>query len=231
MSRSIEIAIRELYQLAEVPQPAEKQYIAPLNELVGVFNLRCIEIAGLTSEEASHYLLRQEVIAESLSTCSREPLAGYIYVGRSVGHIFVEKNDLLVRRRFSVAHELGHYVLHFLPLVEQLEQDGEPIEIIEALNTTDEEAQEPPVGKVYLLARPDLEALLPPYGRMEYEANQFAAMSLMPDETVRGLVQAYATDCRGEDLIWRLATEMLVSKEAMKWRLRHLNLLPALVTP
>jgi Zn-dependent peptidase ImmA (M78 family) len=230
MSQSIEAAICELYQLAEVPQQTEKRYITPLNDLVGIFNLRCIEIAGLTSEEASCYLLRQGVIAEPLSACNREPLAGYIYVGRSVGHIFVEKNDLLVRRRFSVAHELGHYVLHFLPLIEQLEQDGEVIEIIEALNKADEGAEEPPMGKVYLPFRTDLEALLPPYERMEYEANRFAATLLMPDETVKRRVHVYAADCRGEDLIWRLATELLVSKEAMKWRLHNLDLLPAQIT-
>lgn len=227
MSQAIEAALQELYQIAEIPQTPEKQHIAPLNDLMGVFNLLCIEITGLTSEGASHYLLRQGVIFEPLSTCSREALAGYIYVSRNVGYIFVEREDLLVRRRFSVAHELGHYVLHFLPLMEQLEQDGETAEIIEALKKTDEEAEDPPTGNVYLPPRANLEALLPPYGRMEYEANQFAAALLMPEAIVKRLVRTYAVDCYDDDLIWRLATEMLVSKEAMKWRLRNLNLLQA----
>jgi len=59
---------------------------------------------------------------------------------------------LLVRRRFSIAHELGHYVLHFLPLIEQFEQDGDKFsEIIEALSSPgeDEDAEELPTGKVY----------------------------------------------------------------------------------
>jgi len=69
-----------------------------------------------------------------------------------------------------------------------------------------------------------LESLLPTYEQMEQEANQFAAELLMPEVIVRRLVEKYATDCRGDDLNWRLATEMLVSGTAMKRRLRELQL-------
>lgn len=227
MSQRIEEAIKDLFSLAELPQTMEKMGIVPVNELVGCYNLVCTETAGLTSEAASNYLLQRGTISKPLDSIGKEPLAGYIYMGRSVGYIFVEKSDLLVRRRFSVAHELGHYVLHFLPLAEQYEyEEDECIEITEALSLSnkDEDAEEAPKGRVYT-QQAKLEALLPPYEQMEQEANQFAAEILMPEEIVRRLVKKYAEDCRGDDLIWRLATEMLVSGAAMKRRLRDLQLL------
>jgi Zn-dependent peptidase ImmA (M78 family) len=226
MSQRIEEATKELFSLAELPQTMEKLRIVPLNDLVGMYNLICTEIVGLTSEVASSFLLQRGAILNPLDVISKEPLAGYIYVGRSMGYIFVEKRDLLVRRRFSIAHELGHYVLHFLPLIEQFEQEeGEFIEIIETLLPPDEDkdAEELPKGKVYA-QQTKLESLLPPYEQMEQEANQFAAELLMPEVIVRRLVEKYAADCRGDDLNWRIATEMLVSGAAMKRRLRDLQL-------
>jgi Zn-dependent peptidase ImmA (M78 family) len=226
MSQRIEEAIKELFRSAELLQAMEKLRVIPLNDLVGMYNLICTEITGLTSEVASNFLLQKGAIFNPLDVASKEPLAGYIYVGRSMGYIFVEKRDLLVRRRFSIAHELGHYVLHFLPLIEQFEQDGDEfIEIIEALSSPgeDEDAEELPKGKVYA-QQTKLESLLPTYEQMEQEANQFAAELLMPEVIVRRLVEKYATDCRGDDLNWRLATEMLVSGTAMKRRLRELQL-------
>jgi Zn-dependent peptidase ImmA (M78 family) len=50
---------------------------------------------------------------------------------------------------------------------------------------------------------------------------------LMPEHTVRGLLDRYATSCQGDDLIWRLASEMLVSRSAVRVRLRNLRLLTA----
>ena len=60
---------------------------------------------------------------------------------------------------------------------------------------------------------------------MEREANEFAAELLMPVEVIRELVTHYAADCLGDDLIWRLSSEMLVSRAAMRWRLRELSTL------
>ena len=229
-SQYIEDAIKVLYQLAEVLPVTGRQCVVPLNELIGAYNLVCIEMATLTSEAASNYLLQRGAILQPQDQVSKEPLAGYVYVSKSVGYIFVEKDDLLVRRRFSVAHELGHYVLHFLPLLQQIAQaEYERIEITEALawsNAEEEEAEEPPQGKVQPL-QAELEELLPPYEQMELEANQFAAELLMPGLLVRELVQRFAVDCRGDDLVWRIATEMMMSRAAVKVRLRSLDLLPA----
>ncbi|HVB21682.1 MAG TPA: ImmA/IrrE family metallo-endopeptidase [Ktedonobacteraceae bacterium] len=227
MAPIITRAIVELYHNAGMKQPTKEQRVVLLNELLGGYNLTCAEIAGLTSEAASSFLLRHGAILEPVQNANRERLAGYIYVNATSGHIFVERDDLFVRRRFSVAHELGHYVLHFYPLIAGITRKDqyEQIEITESLAPflSEDDTDELPVGRG---VQTDLSIQLPPYEQMENEANQFAAELLMPVENVQYLLARYAPDCRGDDLIWRLATEMMVSRAAMRWRLRELHLLP-----
>jgi hypothetical protein len=49
----------------------------------------------------------------------------------------------------------------------------------------------------------------------------------MPENVIHDLVSRYVPVFQGGDLVWRLATDMLVSQSAMGWRLRDLGLLPA----
>jgi Zn-dependent peptidase ImmA (M78 family) len=227
MAHTITHTITELYHAAGMKQPVKEQRVVLLNELLGGYNLTCAEIVGLTSEAASNFLLRHGAILEPIQHANREKLAGYIYVNTTSGHIFVERDDLFVRRRFSVAHELGHYVLHFYPLIADTSRKDqhEQIEITESLApfSSEEDTDELPVGRG---VQTDMSIHLPPYEQMENEANQFAAELLMPIENVQYLLSRYAPDCRGDDLVWRLATEMMVSRAAMRWRLRDLHLLP-----
>lgn len=231
MPQTITDAITEVYRICAMTLPAQQERVVVLNELLGGYNLTCIELMGLTSETASHFLMRRGAIFKPIRSANQEPLAGYIYVDSSNGYIFVERNDVLVRRRFSVAHEFGHYVLHFYPFLrmERLSDLYEPLEITEglALFSADEEVDDLPEGRV--VHTPHLS--LPSYDQMEKEANQFAAELLMPSETVHYLFTRYAPNCRGDDLIWRLATEMLVSRPAMRRRLSDLHLLPLVAAP
>ncbi len=228
MSRSIPEVIADVYRISGVSQPSDRRRVVLLADLLGGYNLTCREIPGLTTEAASNFLLRRGAILEPLGNSNQEPLAGYINVNTIGGNIFVERTDLIVRRRFSVAHELGHYVLHFLPLIESgVFEQYEQCEIVEALTPfpLEEDADELPTGRIYLPERADLASLLPPYEQMEREANQFAAELLMPEYTVRALLDRYAASCQGDDLVWRLASELLVSRSAVRWRLRNLRLL------
>jgi Zn-dependent peptidase ImmA (M78 family) len=233
MSRSatfIRDAVTQLYRTAELSEPTSRRCIAPLGELVGTFNLTCTELAQLTQPAAMHYLLERGGIVELPEMDSPEPLAGFLHVDIHYGSIFVEVEDPLVRRRFSVAHELGHYLLHFQPLLSMAKEDDEYCELTDALSRADallhEEHTEgqPAVAAEETFIR-NKQQLLPPFGQMEWEANQFAAELLMPFEVIEGLLARFVTYLRGDDLIWRMATEMLVSGESVQKRLSKLGLL------
>ncbi len=64
MTKSIQAVIADLYRIADVPQPTGKLGVILLGELIGGYNLTCNEIAGLTSEAASNFLLRHGAILE-----------------------------------------------------------------------------------------------------------------------------------------------------------------------
>lgn len=219
--------IENLFRTADIAMPTPQRCIAPVGDLVSNFNLTCTELPKLTQSRAMQHLLQQGGILEIPDEQGREPLAGFLYVNTHFGSIFVEQTDLLVRRRFSVAHELGHYLLHFRPLLEAAEGDDEYLEISESLKLSEEEIdpQNETSGCVLLPKATRKDYQLPPFIQMEREANQFAAELLMPAEVVRGVLARYITYLKGDDLIWRLATEMLVSSESMRWRLHNLGLL------
>ena len=227
-SPTIQDAIASLYEAA-VPPPSADHSVTPLGELISNYNLTCAEITGLTSRSAINLLLQRGGLKEPPCDLSDDLLAGFLYVSRSFGSIFVERDDLLVRRRFSAAHELGHYLLHFRPLLDTAKTGDDPI-LIEAmdalpLSESDLEPDVLPASKITLSETSDYARLLPPMEQMEREANEFAAELLMPETVVRELAERLAVNFQGEELIWRMATDMLVSVAAMRWRLRKLGLL------
>lgn len=105
------------------------------------------------------------------------------------------------RRRFTIAHEIGHLLLH-VPVLHESFAD-KPADI--------REIDEGPPGE----ALPELR------GR-EREANVFARELLMPEGLVNE--QAHATGCN----LPALANRFEVSVPAMRLRLRLLKLLPPL---
>jgi Zn-dependent peptidase ImmA (M78 family) len=226
----IEDTVTQLYDTADLPRPTSRRCITPLGELVGTFNLTCTEIVQLTQLVAMHYLLERGGIVELPTMDNAEPLAGFLHVDIHYGSIFVEAEDSLVRRRFSVAHELGHYLLHFQPLLSLAESDHEYCEITDALSHSDPlfidgQVEEQRTASTVIASSPkNQQQLLPPFAQMEREANQFAAELLMPYDVIKGLLARYATYLRGDDLVWRMATEMLVSGESVHWRLHNLGL-------
>jgi Zn-dependent peptidase ImmA (M78 family) len=110
------------------------------------------------------------------------------------------------RRRFSLAHELGHALLHFPP--------------------------EPPGAEEAVVSRP-LEVLFRDgiagqgTDAVEIDANTFAAELLMPGSLVRAnLRKLWSQDFtrRLEDVVEDLADEFDVSSQAMRYRLVNLGL-------
>jgi hypothetical protein len=218
--------VAAVYAEAETPLPTADRAIAPLARLIaGLPNLLQTELRALTAEAAVAELLRIGGLVERPAASSREPLAGHLYAMTSGAYIFVERDDILVRRRFSAAHELGHYVLHFRPVLREPDSeflpgltDGVILEPDSAYRTRGEPGIPGEVAD-----------RLPPYEQMEREADRFAAELLMPEAIVLALAERWGLyqnrHQKEEDLVWRLATEMLVSRAAMKRRLQDLGLL------
>lgn len=54
-----------------------------------------------------------DVIEDDLNNAFVEPASGAIYVKDGEKIIFVHEKDNDQRKRFTIAHELSHYILHF----------------------------------------------------------------------------------------------------------------------
>jgi Zn-dependent peptidase ImmA (M78 family) len=224
---SIAALIKKLYKEAEMIPPSGTNCITHLNELLGSYNLTVTEIPHLTSQTAMSFLLQKGAILDLVIHTSKDLLAGFLYVNSFYGSIFVEQNDMIVRRRFSVAHELGHYLLHFRPLIESGIASVEKgiSELTEAFPAMNEDIEPDMLPQGKILLHSDLLQFLPTFDQMEHDANHFAVELLMPSDVLHELVVQYAPDFQGEDLVWRLSTEMLVSQAAMRWRLLDLKLI------
>lgn len=103
-----------------------------------------------------------------------------------------------VRRRFSVAHELGHLLLH----------PGRPLLLHETVRVNFRDATSSTAT--------DTE---------EIEANAFAAELLMPEEMVRDQVARAGRPTDRRQFVHRLSETFAVSKQAMEIRLVNLGVL------
>lgn len=108
------------------------------------------------------------------------------------------------RQRFTIAHELGHLLMH----------EGRPLTVDQAVLRVDLR------NEVSSMAT-DLQ---------EIEANTFAASLLMPEEIVLDhatILLRTSSDISRDDLITKLARTFDVSVEAMGYRLISLGILTA----
>ena len=120
-------------------------------------------------------------------------VAGFIDL--EAHHIVVNSLDPPSRQKFTVAHELGHWVMH-----KQMLQDNPEQGILLRL----------PLG-------------MPDPDPREKEANSFAANILVPDEFVLPVIQdgPQMTDLRGGERL--LANVFGVSPDVIVYRLRQLK--------
>lgn len=232
---SIKDAITEVYKTAGInPLSAEKFSIVPLRVLIGAFNIECVELPDLNAKSAIEFLSKYDSTIEPDQHADETSLAGYLYVTTNFGCIFVNQfnslrneHELITRRRFSAAHELGHYLLHFRPILEALKREGEIVSFHHADQTIagDETEDEGTQGKnnrdKHLTLLDDYEDYLPPFNQMEDEADAFASELLIPSNILIARVTSLNLL---DDLLGRhLATEFLVSRSAMERRLKELK--------
>ena len=222
-------AIAAVYNAAEIEADFETPRIIPLDRLIGAHSLRRDEIPNLTRRRATATIAVMSGQEIATPEDADVPLAGFLYAwpyrNAVWGCLLVEQNDIVERRRFSAAHELGHYMLHFRPAIQTEREHGRRLTMAEGLSYRDQsddtEAAVPTGASSYTHdADTQLATLLDDVARMEDEANQFAAELLMPEAACRALVQRYGRRASPR----RLATEFLVSVAAMHWRLKQLGL-------
>lgn len=235
----ISSAVQQVYNQAGLDLAALKPGVVPLDQLIRSYPIRREEIRDLTYQSAAEFLIA--ATGQRLPMPRKEgKLAGFLYVyefaGVPYGFILVEKepkNARIERRRFSAAHELGHYVLHFLLVRKQRAGEiasSKPLILTEGLSSKDDaEEEDSPVGELMLTDH--IEARSPfsasNLEQMELEADQFAAEILMPVQACWNLAQQHRrrrADIQRQALARRLAPEFLVSQTAMERRLTSLDL-------
>jgi len=223
MSQMLTDTIASLYAETELAMASAEQPITPLGLLIRNVGLIGAEITGLTVSTASDFLLKRGGAVEPLPPLTEGPLAGFLcVVPKYGGCVFVEHKDIFTRRRFSVAHELGHYLLHFRPqLINTITFDQPMLDAFPITKADDVEPGNLPQGQMTLS---NMDITDQTFEQMEREANEFAAELLMPAEVVLALCAHYQLYLNGDDLALRLAGEMLVSRAAMRWRLRKLGI-------
>ena len=215
-------AIAGLYIELDVACPSPHWPVAPLKPLIDRLPIRCIELPRLTCRSAQDYLLGCGAMADRLpfsdAAEEQDPLAGFAYQGGECAFVFVNSDDPVVRRRFSIAHELGHYILHFRPTLLQWREKlaiGEDIAgyLFDAFSQRDVENVED-------------EAFGTSYAQREREADDFAANLLLPIPLVaahrNALRDFFLTDTTGMEE--RLALSFLVSRAAMRRCLASLQI-------
>jgi Zn-dependent peptidase ImmA (M78 family) len=129
-------------------------------------------------------------------------VSGLLVASSQGAQICVNETDHPKRRRFTIAHEVGHHVLRhqFTP--------GEHVHVDRG-NFISQRSPRSAAG----------------VDRKEIEANQFAAHLLMPDDLVRRHVESLGSLSLVDWQVAKLAEKFDVSEQAMTIRLTTMGLL------
>jgi hypothetical protein len=129
-------------------------------------------------------------------------VSGVLVTGGPRVRICIQKTDAPARKRFTMAHEIGHFHLgHRFAPGEHVHVDrGYVIQMRSPRSSTGED-------------------------KLEVEANQFAAALLMPKKLVRAAVEDEGGAPVEDSAVGRLARKFQVSEQAMTIRLTVLGLL------
>lgn len=145
---------------------------------------------------AKHLGLR--VVAMELE----QDVSGLLITKPDMSCIVIREGDSVVRQRFSIAHEIGHY---------HLRHQFEPGEHVH-------------VDRGHRISQRN-RASSTGMNLKEVEANQFAACLLMPAVLIRASIKALNAEELYDAHITELATKFKVSEQAMTIRLSVMGLL------
>lgn len=122
-------------------------------------------------------------------------ISGLFVIKNNKPHIRYNKNESNNRQRFTIAHELGHFVLH---------RESKPLFI----------------DKNEKIMYRDGDSSTGEF-RKEREANAFAASLLMPQKFIQKAISNSPKNT--EDIVSYLANKFKVSEQAMNFRLANLG--------
>jgi Zn-dependent peptidase ImmA (M78 family) len=129
-----------------------------------------------------------------------EETSGVLVIENGKGSIGYNPKDSFVRRRFTVAHELGHYILH-------------------------RDANELFVDNFFLMKFRKNNSYTKEEYWQEQQANAFAAALLMPEKFIEAeIVREEYHGVDETELITKLARKFEVSIPGMSYRLTNLNI-------
>lgn len=126
-------------------------------------------------------------------------ISGVLHIKNDRGIIGYNQKHSPVRLRFTIAHELGHYILH--KHTGNIFVDNNFIQV----HYRDENSSTGQVLK-------------------ELEANAFAAALLMPEDLIKQEIENHHFDLGDETAFTELANLFNVSVQAMTYRISNLNL-------
>jgi hypothetical protein len=190
-------AVAALRHDLSLPVEPERRGPTALNQFFEELQLAHVVLPKLTVGGVFDYL-RRNAIAIDETGQREDELAGYLFAAGRIGWAFVRGDDILPRRRFTAAHELGHFLLHR--------------ERMPSFSDTNESISE-------AVESAELQ-------QMEREANQVAVELLMPAEICRQRADSLRKKhgcCPRRVVAYSLAAELLVSGEAMTYRLKALG--------
>jgi hypothetical protein len=193
-TRSVDAAVHALRRDHGLPVDPSTRGPVPLDRVMAEVGIGHVALPDLTLGAVESHLRAEGIPVEGLGDPA-QTLAGFVFVAGRVGRAFVNATDVLVRRRFTAAHELGHAVLHR----DRMGRYRADVSITESADEPDE---------------------------LEREANRFAAVLLMPPEVCEARAEELFDKngcCPRGVLTYRLAAELLVSREAMRYRLADLE--------
>jgi Zn-dependent peptidase ImmA (M78 family) len=127
-----------------------------------------------------------------------DDVSGLLSIKDGEGTIGYNQKEAPVRKRFTIAHELGHYELH---------RDKSDLFVDKQFLFRGKNSRNTPANQV-----------------LEQEANAFASAILMPTELVKREVDNIAMDLGSEEAIQELARIFAVSTTAMSLRISSLGL-------
>lgn len=154
-------------------------------------DLNITKVENIKTEKIAKFLGIDDIQPEKLS----HSISGFFVQENKKNYIRYNKNEVEERQRFTIAHELGHFILHKNKSLSVIKQG--------VLYRDDNSSS----GEV----------------KKEREANAFAAALLMPSKLIAKEIDKAPSASNVNNAIAYLADRFRVSEQAMMFRLMNLG--------